>query len=141
VAADDAAASDSTVAAATTTSQDPAPPVAGPSSAAPLQTTGSSSALANPASADPTGTLTNVGQDDWIAVSLTANQAYEFTITGAGASIGLASNLSGATSAFSIDAANVGLSPSGTQYMYFMPAVSGTYYLDVSDAPPWPGAG
>ena len=80
------------------------------------------------------GTLTNVGQDDWIAVSLTANQAYEFTITGAGASIGLASNLSGATFASSIPAADVGLSAAGTQYMYFMPSVSGTYYLDVSDA-------
>jgi hypothetical protein len=29
-----------------------------------------------------TGQLANIGQHDWVAVSLTANQAYEFTITG-----------------------------------------------------------
>ena len=81
-----------------------------------------------------TGTLTNIGQHDWIAVSLTANQAYEFTIVGAGAEIAMASDLSGdGTSAFSIAATSVGISPSGTQFMYFMPSVSGTYYIDVSD--------
>jgi len=29
-----------------------------------------------------TGRLTNLGQHDWIAVTLTGNQAYEMTITG-----------------------------------------------------------
>jgi hypothetical protein len=41
------------------------------------------------------GALTNIGQSDWIAVSLTANQAYEFTIVGAVAEIAVASDLSG----------------------------------------------
>ena len=46
----------------------------------------------------------------------------------------MASDLSGdGTSAFSIAATSVGISPSGTQFMYFMPSVSGTYYIDVSD--------
>jgi hypothetical protein len=83
----------------------------------------------------PTGRLTNIGQHDWIAVSLTANQAYEFTIVSASAEIATADALSGnGTAAFSIAASSVGLSPAGTQYMYFMPSVSGTYYIDVSDS-------
>src|SRR5438270_4475621 len=81
-----------------------------------------------------TGTLTNIGQKDWIAVSLTANQAYEFTIVGAGAEIAMASDLSGdGTSAFSIAASSVGLSPSGTQYMYFMTSDDHTSELQSHD--------
>jgi hypothetical protein len=74
-----------------------------------------------------TGKLTNIGHDDWIAVALTTNQAYEVTIIGAAAEIAIASFLS-AYSANSIPASLVGVSPAGTQYMDFMPSVSGTYY-------------
>ena len=85
-----------------------------------------------------TGKLTNIGQHDWIAVTLTANQAYETTITGlsqdATVSLGTADGLSadglGASGIASID---VGLIPGSTQNMYFMPATSGTYYIDVAD--------
>jgi hypothetical protein len=85
-----------------------------------------------------TGTLTNVGQHDWIAASLTANQAYKFTITGltqyAFVELGTAGGLSGdGTSAFAVADTSAGLGAAATQYMYFMPAASGTYYLDLSD--------
>jgi hypothetical protein len=62
-----------------------------------------------------TGKLTNIEQHDWIAVSLTANQAYEFTIVGASAEIGTADVLSGdGLAASSIAASSVGISPAGT---------------------------
>ena len=85
-----------------------------------------------------TGTLTTVGQHDWVAVSLTANQAYEFAITGlsefAFVELGTADGLSAAgNSAFAVASTSAGLGAAATQYMYFMPSASATYYLDLSD--------
>jgi len=86
-----------------------------------------------------TGALTNVGQHDWVVVSLTANRAYEFTITGlsqyAFVELGTADGLSGVgTSAVAVSSTSAGLGSPATQYMYFMPATSGTYYIDLSDS-------
>src|SRR5438477_182937 len=86
-----------------------------------------------------TGTLTNVGQHDWVAVSLTANQAYEFAITGlsefAFVELGTADGLSAdGASAFAVPSTNTGLGSATTQKMYFMPAASGTFYIDLSDS-------
>lgn len=76
-----------------------------------------------------TGKLTNIGQHDWIAVSLTANQAYEFTIVGALAEIGTADALSGdGLAAFSIAASSVGISPAGTP-IHVLHAVSQRHLL------------
>ncbi|HEY5210079.1 MAG TPA: VCBS repeat-containing protein [Stellaceae bacterium] len=93
-----------------------------------------------------TGELTSIGQKDWIAVSLTANQAYEVTVTGLASfpvSIGTAAALAGdGTVATSVPSYRLFSVPSGfsvQQNIYFMPSVSGTYYIDVSDdfvAPP-----
>ena len=85
-----------------------------------------------------TGELTNIGQHDWVAVTLTANQAYEFTITGlsqyAQIELGTAAGLSGdGDGAFAIPSTDTGLGSAVTQNMYFMPSVSGTYYVDLSD--------
>jgi hypothetical protein len=89
------------------------------------------------------GTLKNVGQHDWIAVTLTANQAYEVTVTGLSqygqVTLGTATGLAGdGTSATAIPSSNIGsIGVSGTtQDMYFMPATSGTYYIDLSDIYP-----
>jgi hypothetical protein len=75
-----------------------------------------------------TGTLTNIGQHDWVAVSLTA---YEFAITGltqyALIELGTADGLSAdGSSAFAFAETNAGLGAATTQHMYFMPAESGT---------------
>ena len=85
-----------------------------------------------------TGELTNIGQHDWVAVTLTANQAYEFTITGlsqyAQIELGTAAGLSGdGDGAFATPSTDTGLGSAVTQNMYFMPSVSGTYYVDLSD--------
>jgi len=85
-----------------------------------------------------TGTLTNVGQHDWVAVSLTANQAYEFAITGlsefAFVELGTADGLSAAgNSAFAVASTSAGLGAAATQYMYFMPSASATYSHNVTD--------
>jgi len=84
------------------------------------------------------GKLTNVGQHDWIAVSLVANQAYEMTITGlsqdASVTLGTAAGLAAdGTGADAIPTSDIGLVSGSTDDLYFMPAASGTYYVDVSD--------
>ena len=86
-----------------------------------------------------TGTLTNVGQDDWVAVNLTANQTYEISIIGlsqfAKVEVGAAGTLSAdGTGAFAVPGTDAGLGTATTQRKYFTPSVSGTYYVDVSDS-------
>ena len=88
------------------------------------------------------GTLTNLGQHDWIAVALTANQAYEVAVSGlseyGSAIIGTASGLpADGQSAAALPTGNIGaFANGGTESLYFMPAASGTYYIDISD--PYP---
>jgi hypothetical protein len=86
-----------------------------------------------------TGRLTNIGQDDWVAVNLTANQSYEISIIGlsqfAKVQIGTASVLAGdGTGAFAVPGTDAGLGTATTQRKYFTPSTSGTYYVDVSDS-------
>ena len=89
--------------------------------------------------AGASGELTNIGQHDWIAVSLVGGQSYEITITGlsqyAQIELGTASGLAGdGTGAFAAPNTTVGLGSATTQNMYFMPSASGIYYLDLSDS-------
>ena len=83
-----------------------------------------------------TGTLSTAGQHDWLAVSLTANQAYLFTITGLTSD---ASVFVGAADDLDADGQILGqvfTFPSATeqtQTVWFDPSTSGTYYLDISD--------
>jgi hypothetical protein len=90
-----------------------------------------------------TGTLTNIGQKDWVAVSLTANQAYEVTVNGLSAggsvSIGTAQGLSeDGLSSFATANFGLGGGSATPQSIYFMPSATGTYYVDVSD--PYPAS-
>jgi hypothetical protein len=82
------------------------------------------------------GTLSQRGQHDWLAISLTANQAYLFTITGltnyAFLEVGTADALSGD----GVSLSNVPTTldaTAQTQTVWFDPSASGNYYLDVSD--------
>jgi hypothetical protein len=83
-----------------------------------------------------TGTLSTAGQHDWLAVSLTANQAYLFTVTGL---TNDASVFVGAADDLDADGQILGqvlTFPSATaqtQTVWFDPSTSGTYYLDISD--------
>ena len=82
----------------------------------------------------PTGTLTNVGQHDWIAVSLVANQAYEITVGGlsAGAAVTV-QTANGTEVPYGVAASSITPGTATDNYTYFMPSSSGTYYVDVAD--------
>ncbi|HUO22809.1 MAG TPA: hypothetical protein VMU59_09880, partial [Caulobacteraceae bacterium] len=84
-----------------------------------------------------TGVLETAGDHDWIAVTLTANQTYEFTVNGLTSFASLmtyapgSTGINEATNAITIDPAYAQLQ---TAYLTFTPTETGTYYLDVSDA-------
>ena len=80
------------------------------------------------------GTLANIAQHDWIAVNLTANQAYEVTVNGLTSqgevSVVTASGLDGSDEASS---GLIGDFSAASNYAYFMPGTTGTYYIDIAD--------
>ena len=82
-----------------------------------------------------TGTLSAVGQHDWLQVSLTADQAYLVTLDGlsdyAGLEIGTAAALDEGVFAIATPP-TAGATPR-TETAFFTPDASGTYYIDVSD--------
>ena len=86
-----------------------------------------------------TGTLGAPHEIDWLAVSLTANQAYDFTITGlteyAQISVGDAADLGapGGISGFG-EQDNIGGVMLVSQTAWFTPESTGTYYVELSDA-------
>ncbi|WP_103332917.1 M10 family metallopeptidase [Pseudotabrizicola formosa] len=79
-----------------------------------------------------TGSLT-AGDRDWVAVGLTAGQAYVFTAFGTGGGVGLSDpqlvlrDVSGTSVAFNDDAE----ADNATSMLRFTPLTSGTYFLDV----------
>jgi len=84
------------------------------------------------------GSLQNPGQRDWLAVALTANQPYEITIAGLSANadyptLGTAAGLASDGTFVAWQTGDGVPSPFGaaTWYLYFLPTVSGTYYIDV----------
>jgi hypothetical protein len=80
------------------------------------------------------GTLANVGQHDWIAVSLSANQAYEVTVNGLTSQAQVTvRTASGTDDAVGASAALIGSFSGANDYAYFMPSSSGTYYVDIAD--------
>jgi hypothetical protein len=85
-----------------------------------------------------TGTLANIGQDDWVAATLTANQAYEFTVAGLSGDAQVSVQNGQATNSASSIPPSETAAPGGAGLSdtYFMPAASGVYYLDITD----PGA-
>ncbi len=88
----------------------------------------------------PSGTLTKIGENDFVPLLLTANQACEITITGLSeyAPISLDAGAALAESGVMASGSPVsnGTYPAGTHSIYFMPAATGTYYLGISD--PYP---
>ena len=83
-----------------------------------------------------TGTLGQKGEHDWLAVSLTGGQAYEFTVTGltdlAAVQVGTSSALDEGITALETSAFTTGATAT-TQNVWFTPDTTGTYYVDVSD--------
>jgi DNA gyrase inhibitor GyrI len=85
-------------------------------------------------SGSTTGTLANIGQHDWIAISLVGDQAYEVTINGLtnDASVTV-QNATGVDVPGGENTTLTGDFTVANNYTYFMPSTSGTYYIDVSD--------
>lgn len=87
-----------------------------------------------------TGTLTNAGQQDWVAVSLAAGQAAEFTITGLSAlgsvTFGTAAQLAADGLTSTATAAVTSAGTAATLALFATPAAAGTYYLDIADPDP-----
>jgi hypothetical protein len=83
------------------------------------------------------GTLGQKGEHDWLAVTLSAGQAYEFTITGlsnfASVQVGTATALDEGVFATQTEDLPPGLATPTTQTIWFTPDSSGTYYVDISD--------
>jgi hypothetical protein len=85
------------------------------------------------------GTLGEKGERDWLAVTLAAGQAYEFTITGlsnlASTQVGTAAALDKGVVADQVVSVPGGTATPQTQHVWFTPDSSGTYYVDISDPP------
>ncbi len=83
------------------------------------------------------GTLGEQGEHDWLAVTLTAGQAYEFTITGLSnfgfVQVGTSTALDEGVSTLQSDAPPADAVSPETQTVWFTPDADGTYYVDVSD--------
>jgi hypothetical protein len=86
-----------------------------------------------------TGTIGVPGDTDWLAVSLTANQAYEFTIIGltddASIEVGAATDLAFGDGKFVYDTAieSDQFATPATNNMWFTPDSTGTYYVELKD--------
>src|SRR6185312_11881621 len=85
------------------------------------------------------GSLGVAGEHDWLKVTLTANQAYLFTVTGlssyASVEVGTAAALDkGTVAAQTVNA--LGTQSPATQTVWFTPTTTGTYYVDISDFSP-----
>ena len=85
-----------------------------------------------------TGSLTTIGEHDWLAVSLTAGQAYSFSLTGlsefSALEVGTVSELDEGAESVGSTIAGQAEGASSTTTVFFRPDASGTYYIDVSDA-------
>ncbi len=83
------------------------------------------------------GTLGEQGEHDWLAVTLTAGQAYEFTVTGLSnfgfVQVGTSTALDEGVSTLQSDAPPADAVSPETQTVWFTPDADGTYYVDVSD--------
>lgn len=81
-----------------------------------------------------TGNLATAGQHDWLAVALTANQGYLFTLSGlngfAAVEVGPASGLNDSVLTSSSSSIDLGLV--GSLDAFYEPGTSGTYYLNIS---------
>ena len=81
-----------------------------------------------------TGKLGVVGEHDWLAVNLQANQAYLFTVTGLtedGLVEVLPASLGGNN--FAINSVITPGATPATENVWLTPTTAGTYYVDVSD--------
>ena len=83
------------------------------------------------------GTLGETGEHDWLAVTLAAGQAYEFTVTGLSNFAAIRVGTAAALDEGIVAVQNVQLDPSivapATQTVWFTPDTAGTYYVDISD--------
>ena len=81
-----------------------------------------------------TGTLGVVGEHDWLAVTLQADQAYLFTVTGLtgdGTVEVLPASLGGDN--FAINSVITPAATAATENVWLTPTTAGTYYVDISD--------
>ena len=83
------------------------------------------------------GTLGEQGEHDWLAVTLTAGQAYEFTVTGLShfgfIQVGTSTALDEGVSTCQSDAPPADTVSPETRTVWFTPDADGIYYVDVSD--------
>jgi Hint domain len=84
------------------------------------------------------GTLGEKGEHDWLAVTLSQGQAYEFTVTGFSnygfVMVGTAAALDEGVVAVATGNIPPATVTPQTQQVWFTPDTTGTYYVDVSDA-------
>ena len=81
-----------------------------------------------------TGQLGVVGEHDWLAVTLQANQAYLFTVTGLtgdGTVEVMPASLGGSN--FAINSVITPGATAATENVWLTPNTAGTYYVDISD--------
>ena len=81
-----------------------------------------------------TGKLGVVGEHDWLAVTLQANQAYLFTVTGLtgdGTVEVLPASLGGDN--FAVNSVITPGATAATENVWLTPTTAGTYYVDISD--------
>jgi hypothetical protein len=100
-----------------------------------ISTASATGSIVNDDTTATTGRLGVAGEHDWLRVSLQANRAYRFTVTGltnlSSVMVGTAAALDKGTMAIAMFSSPY--ASAAPQYVWFTPTATGTYYLDISD--------